>query len=402
MAKPLKGKSPFYPGQPVPGEFFVGRVKQIDHIMRRGVGQVEAGKPVAIYVEGEYGIGKSSIAGFVQWLAEREHGLHSIYAPLGSAETLEDIGAAVLEGTLRSGAFDPRRSEKVRSWLAKYIGEQSLFGVTVHAEALKKDAPTITSGMLHFLGEVVERLRETGVKGIFVVLDEINGIAANPKFAHFIKGIVDTNAMARQPLPLLLMLCGVEECRREMIRNHQPVDRIFDVVQIEPMSQQEMRTFFEKAFDSVQIQVDSEALDLMIEYSAGFPKIMHLVGDSAFWLDQDAVISKADAIQAVVAAADEVGKKYVDQQVYKALRSKDYRSILSKIAKTGLDMTFQRAEIAKGLTDAERKKFSNFLQKMKKLKVIRAGGVQGEYVFNVRMVRLYIWLQSLEKELPKN
>ena len=402
MAKPLKGKSPFYPGQPVPGEFFVGRVKQIDHIMRRGVGQVEAGKPVAIYVEGEYGIGKSSIAGFVQWLAEREHGLHSIYAPLGSAETLEDVGAAVLEGTLRSGAFDPHRSEKVRNWLAKYIGDQSLFGVTVHAEALKKDAPTITSGMLHFLGEVVERLRETGVKGIFVVLDEINGIAANPKFAHFIKGIVDTNAMSRQPLPLLLMLCGVEECRREMIRNHQPIDRIFDVVQIEPMSQQEMRTFFEKAFDSVQIQVDSEALDLMIEYSAGFPKIMHLVGDSAFWLDQDAVISKADALQAVVAAADEVGKKYVDQQVYKALRSKDYRSILNKIAKTGLDMTFQRAEIAKGLTDAERKKFSNFLQKMKKLKVIRAGGVQGEYVFNVRMVRLYIWLQSLEKELPKN
>ena len=370
--------------------------------MQRGVGQVEAGKPVAIYVEGEYGIGKSSIAGFVQWLAEREHGLHGIYAPLGSAETLEDVGAAVLEGTLRSGAFDPQRSEKVRNWLAKYIGEQSLFGVTVHAETLKKDAPTITSGMLPFLGEVVERLRDTGVKGIFVVLDEINGIAANPKFAHFIKGIVDTNAMSRQPLPLLLMLCGVEECRREMIRNHQPVDRIFDVVQIEPMSREEMRTFFEKAFDSVQIHVDSDALDLMIEYSAGFPKIMHLVGDSAFWFDQDGVITRTDALQAVLAAADEVGKKYVDQQVYNALRSTDYRSILNKIAKTGLDMTFQRAEIAKGLTDAERKKFSNFLQKMKKLKVIRAGSVQGEYVFNVRMVRLYIWLQSLEKTPPKN
>jgi len=402
LAKPLKGKSPFYPGQPVPGELFVGRAEQIDHIMQRGVGQVEAGKPVAMYVEGEYGIGKSSIAGFVQWLAEREHGLHSIYAPLGSAETLEDVGAAVLEGTLRSGAFDPHRSNKVRNWLAKYIGEQSLFGVTVHAEALKKDAPTITSGMLPFLEEVVERLKETGVNGLFVVLDEINGVAANPKFAHFIKGIVDTNAMSRQPLPLLLMLCGVEECRREMIRNHQPVDRIFDVVQIEPMSPQEMRTFFEKAFDSVQMQVDSDALDLMIEYSAGFPKIMHLVGDSAFWLDQDAIVNRADALQAVVVAADEVGKKYVDQQVYKALRSRDCRSILNKIAKTGLDMTFQRAEIVKGLTDAERKKFSNFLQKMKRLKVIRAGGIQGEYLFNVRMVRLYIWLQSLEKVLPKN
>jgi hypothetical protein len=365
--------------------------------MDRGVAQVAAGKPIAIYVQGEYGIGKSSIAGFVQWLAERDHGLHGIYVPLGAAESLEDVGAAVLEATIRSGAFDPKRAEKVRNWLAKYIGEQSLFGFTIHAEVLKKDAPTLASGMLPFLKEILERLRETGVRGVFLVLDEINGITANPKFAHLIKGLVDTNAMSRDPVPLLLMLCGVEDRRREMIHHHQPVDRIFDVVDIEPMSVPEMQDFFNKAFESVQIRVEPGAMEVITEYSAGFPKIMHLVGDAAFWLDQDGIITKDEALQAVVVAAEEVGRKYVDQQVYRALRSKDYHSILGKIAKTGLGMTFQRAEVAKELTEAERKKFSNFLQKMKKLKVLRSGDVQGEYVFNVRMVRLYIWLDSLRK-----
>src|SRR3989304_2671992 len=100
-----KGKSPFYPGQPVPVDLFVGRIKQINHIIERGVKQVVAGKPVAIYVQGEYGIGKSSIAGFLQTLAEREHGLHGIYAPLGSVETMDAAGAAVLGGTLRGGAL---------------------------------------------------------------------------------------------------------------------------------------------------------------------------------------------------------------------------------------------------------------------------------------------------------
>lgn len=402
MALISKGKSPFYPGQPVPGELFVGRSKQIRHIVERGIKQVEAGKPIAMYVQGEYGIGKSSIAGFVQWLAEREHSLHSLYAPLGAAETLDDVGAAVLEATLRSGAFNPKRSEKVRTWLAKYVGQQSLFGVTIHAEALKKDAPTVASGMLPFLKEVIERLKDTGIKGVFLVLDEINGVTANPKFSHFIKGIVDTNAMSPQPIPLLLMLCGVEERRREMIRHHQPIDRIFDVVDIEPMSSEEMNEFFRKAFESVQIRVEPDALSLMTEYSAGFPKIMHLVGDAAFWLDQDSVITRQDALQALVDAADEVGKKYVEQQVYKALRSRDYHSILAKIAKMGPDsMSFKKAEVAAGLTDVEKKKFNNFLQKMKALKVLRSGDVQGEYVFNVRMVRLYIWLQSLEKETSK-
>ncbi|MEK6776349.1 MAG: ATP-binding protein [bacterium] len=399
MAAITKGKSPFYPGQPVPVDLFVGRAEQIKRIMTRGVGQVAAGKPITMFIQGEYGIGKSSIAGFVQWVAERENGLHCIYAPLGGAETLEDVGAKILDATIRSGAFDPKRSEKVREWLAKYIGEQSLFGLTLRAEALRKDAPSIASGMLPFLAEVFARLQDTGVRGIFLVIDEINGITTNPKFAHFIKGIVDTNAMARNPLPLLLVLCGVEEKRREMIVQHQPIDRIFDVVEIETMNKAEMRQFFERAFESVQMKVEDPALQTMIHYSAGFPKIMHVVGDAAYWIDRDGVVGQDDAMSAVVFAADEVGKKYVDQQVYKALRSADYHSILKKIAKLSPDaMSFKKTEVAAGLTETEKKKFNNFLQKMKTLKVLRSGDLQGEYVFNVRMVRLYIWLQSLEKD----
>lgn len=203
--------------------------------------------------------------------------------------------------------------------------------------------------------------------------------------------------MAREPLPLLLMLCDVEERRRDMIRSHQPIDRIFDVIEVERMTVPEMEDFFRRAFGSVQIAVETEAMKLLTEYSAGFPKIMHIVGDAAFWLDQDGIITEQEAWQAVLNAADEVGRKYVDQQVYSVLRSRDYRSILGKIARTGLDMTFRRADVAKGLTDTEKRKFDNFLQKMKKLNVIRSGDSAGEYIFNVRMVRLYIWLDSLRK-----
>ncbi len=398
-----KGKSPFNPGQPVPLDLFVGRQTQIDHILIRGVGQVEAGKPVAMYIQGEYGIGKSSIAGFVQALAEKQNHLHGIYAPLGAAETLDDVGAAILEATLRSGAFNPSREEKIRQWLARYIGEQSLFGLTIRADALKKEAPTVASGLLPFLQEVMNRLQDPGVKGIFLVLDEINGITANPKFAHFLKALVDTNALSRTPLPLLLMLCGVEERRREMIRHHQPVERIFDIIEIEPMSFEEMEAFFTKAFTSARMRVAPDAMRAMTAYSAGFPKIMHLIGDAAFWLDQDGVISENDVGPAIIMAAEEVGKKFVDQQVYKALRSADYHSIFAKIAQMEpAAMSFKRAEVVSGLTETEKRKFDNFLQKMKSLKVIRAGDVQGEYVFNMRMVRLYIWLQSMQpKQLKK-
>src|SRR6266498_311863 len=94
-----------------------------------------------------------------------------------------------------------------------------------------------------------------------------------------------------------------------------------------------------------------------------------------------------------------VGMKYVDQQVYRALRSPDYKSILAKIGKMDpYTMSFKKSDVASGLTESEKKKLNNFLQKMKSLNVLRSGDVQGEYIFNVRMVRLYIWLQSLEEK----
>jgi hypothetical protein len=396
-----KGKSPFYPGQPVPIELCVGRSGQVARIIDRGVRQVAAGKPISVFVEGEYGIGKSSIAGFTQWMAERDHGLHPIYVTLGAAHTMDDVAAAILEATVRSGTFNPTRSERIRDWLAKYVGEQSLFGVaTLHAEALRTDAPAVRAGLLGFLTQIVERLRDTGVRGVFLVLDEINGVASNTDFAHFVKGLVDTNAMAREPLPLLLMLCGVEECRRAMIRSHQPVDRIFDVVEIQPMSPKEMEAFFARAFENAGMSVSPEAMPTLTHYSAGFPKIMHLVGDAAYWIDKDGTIDHDEALYAVLMAADDVGKKYVDQQVFRALRSDDYRSILRKIGRRGAIDRFKKADIAKELTPAEHRKFNNFLQKMKRLKVIRSGDVPGEYVFNMRMVSLYIWLESVGERRP--
>ena len=399
MLENTKGKSPFYPGQPVPIELFAGRKEEIERIMTRGAAQVVQGKPISIFVQGEYGIGKSSIAGFTQFRAEKEYGLYGIYASLGGAKTLQDAAVIVLQAVMQTGGFHSTRWETIKNWMAKYIKEQQLFGIKINYEALKADAPTFSTpfGMLGFLGEIQKRLGDTGIKGVFLVLDEINGIAGTENFPHFLKGLVDTNAMPGNSVPLLLMLCGVEERRREMIQRHQPIDRIFDVIDIKTMDNQEMTDFFQRAFDSARMKINADALQILRYYSAGFPKIMHIIGDAAYWLDQDGVIDKEDASKAVIIAADEVGKKYVEQQIYKALRSERYHSILEKIAKIPDRMSFTKSEVSDDLNESEKKIFHNFLQRMKGLHVIRAGEERGEYIFNMRMVQLYIWLSFVRK-----
>jgi len=395
-----KGISPFYPGQPVPVELFVGRQKEIDKIAR-AIRQVELGKPQAIFLTGEYGIGKSSLARFMRYYAERKNHIFGIHVLLGGANSLEDVAIKTVEAVFNTPAYKPTITEKVRNLLSKYVGRQELFGVQLNFEALRADSPDISRGYLPFLRQILERLKEEQIKGIMLILDEINGITSNPDFAHFIKGLVDENALSPTPLPLMLLLSGVEERRCEMIQNHQPVERIFDIVEINPMSESEMRDFFNKAFQSQKIEVAEEALLLLCHYSAGFPKIMHIIGDGTFWANQDNIIDKDDAQKGILIAAEDIGRKFVDQQVLRTLRSKDYHSILEKMSRMSFDLSFRKIDLERELSDSEKKKCNNFLQKMKRLGVLRSGDTQGEYIFNSRLVRLYILLNSIKRNVAK-
>jgi hypothetical protein len=193
------------------------------------------------------------------------------------------------------------------------------------------------------------------------------------------------------------MLCGVEERRSEMIRHHEPIARIFDVVDIEPMDEDEMSNFFNTAFNSVGITVDEDAMENLCFWSAGFPKVMHIIGDAAFWFDKDNKIDIDDSLTAVSAAAKEIGRNFVDPQVYDALRSPLYHAILMKLGKADFGITFKKSTIEKGLSAEEKKNFNNFLQRMKELNVLKSGEERGEYIFNSLLVKLYIRMNPIKK-----
>lgn len=399
MADVNKGRSPFYPGQPVPPEYFVGREDLVQTLMRRGAGQVAAGKPVAFFVQGEYGIGKSSLATYAQAAAANKLDLHPVYASVGGAKTVEDVARVVLEATVESGASASSRGERVRNWLARYVGKQQLVGISLNLEHLKADAPQIATptAFLGFFAKAVENLE---TPGIFLVLDELNGIASNPDFAHFLKALIETNGVSAKPVPLLIALCGVEERRAELIRSHGSLDRLFHVLPVERMTEEEMRDCFVRSFALVGIEVDTQALDVLVRYSAGLPKILQVIGDAAYFRNESGKIDLAEAIDSVFEASEEVGRKFVDQQVLRALRSEDYKSILDRLAiQTGpmLHEPFTRRAVSESLSEGERRKLDNCLRKLRDLNVIRSTGRPGEYEFVVEMVRLYLVLSAAKR-----
>lgn len=400
-----KLETPFLPDHPVPFDLFVGRADPLRRILERGARRVVGGVPTACFIEGEYGIGKSSVALYAQWQAYREYGLVPVIARLGGAKTLDQVGEAILRAVVERYFNSPSGAwEKTKDILTRYVGEQQLFGLTLRFDALREDAPKLANpfGLLGFLKQIHQRLREADpkVRGITLVLDELNGIAADLDFAHFLKGFWESNSPVdpKAPaLPLLLILCGVPERRGDLIRNHQPVERIFDVVPIEPMLQGEVHDFYTKTFERVKMTVDDTAHYLLWVFTQGYPKIMHLLGDVVYRTDQDQVVDVDDVVEAARETAEEVGRRYVDQQVYAALRSPDYQRILRKLgALSTTELHFESAQLAAKLGDSEKRKLNNFLQKMKRLGVIASGETRGSYRFTSVMTRLYLYLSSVD------
>ncbi|MBN1943414.1 MAG: ATP-binding protein [Phycisphaerae bacterium] len=387
-----KGRSPFSPGQPVSPDMFVGRHPQIARMLR-SFSQIALGKQENLFVTGEYGIGKSSLISYVRQVGEREKNVIGFHVFLGGVSTLEtlvqQVVSRIIQHSQGKGVWDC-----LKDLLGRYVEQVELFKVKLNLSRLKKDAPSLAHDFLPFLRRLWEKLGKH-FDGMALFLDDLNGITRTPEFAAFIKSLVDEIATSGEELPLLLALSGVPERRMEILANQPSVARIFDIIEVNPLENDEVSDFFVKAYASVNMSVEKDALQHLVFYSGGLPKLMHELGDAVYWINTDDIVQRKDVVPGIITAADIVGRKYFEP-IREALHSVDYHSILKKLgsSETGLEISFKKADLAKGLSETEQKKLANFLNRMKKLHALFPGESRGEWVFPNRLVRLYLLLES--------
>lgn len=325
--------SPFYPGQPVPANLFVGRAQELKRI-ERALLQVSSGGQRALYLAGDYGIGKSSLTNYLSYLARTSYELLPVHVMLGGANDLESVATRTVEAIIQATSISATLKDKTHFFLGRYLNKQDMFGFTLNLEALRADAPGLTSGFLPFLGNYFDWIRDEYTRGLVLIFDEIDSISEQIAFAHFLKTLVDSNGMNNRPLPLLIVLCGVEERRQTIIQNHNSIDRIFEVINILPLSHNESIEFFNRAFQKAGLEAHPQAVELMAFYGKGLPKVIHVIGESVYWTANSGTITVDIALEGIMAAADEVRRRFVDEQVYKVMRAADYKGFLNKITST--------------------------------------------------------------------
>jgi len=387
-----KDYSPFTPGIPVPVEFFVGRLNEVERTIN-AVKASTGGRLQVLFLVGERGIGKSSLASFVKYISEQEHQVIGLHIFLGGVTTLEETVRRIFVRLLKD-SIDKKFYQKITEFFGTHLKQIDLFGITIEFEADKNDLRLMVEDFAPTLRNLMDKLEEK--KAILLILDDINGLANFPNFANWLKSLVDEIATSSKPLPLCLLLVGLEERRQAIISHQSSLARVFDVIEVKTWSETETIEFFKKAFSSVNIRVDERALSVLAKYTGGLPVLAHEIGDATFQLDTDNFIDKKDAEKGVINAAEIVGRKHLEPQVFQAIRSQKYRAILRNIAVNPSNISFRVGDIKPQLTRDEQRVFHNFLTKMKKLGVLQPDpdGEAGAYRFQNMLYYLYFWLET--------
>ncbi len=291
---------------------------------------------------------------------------------------------------------EQRWFKDIGQFFGKYIKEIGLFGISVSFNPPEKDLKELVRKFPEALDNLLGKIRDYQKSGLFIALDDINGLADKPEFANWYKSFVDEIATQYKDFPVFIMLIGLPEKRDVLSRHQQSLMRIFRVVEIEKLSDKEVEEFLLKAFEKVGIKVNTKAMKHMVHFSSGLPLLMHEIGDATFWINTDEKIDEKDAIQGILTAAEKVGQKYLDPKVYRAIRSERYRSILRKLGRQIVSRNFKKKEVEANLNENEKKVFHNFLRKMRELGVIEPDieKERGTYRFVNEIYPLYIGVES--------
>ena len=382
--------SPFRPGQPVPAELFVGRRDAIE-LLRGWVRAAGRGVFKVGFITGERGIGKSSLASFVRRLCERDGDVTGCHVYLGGVHDLHEMAGRIFDRLLKD-SIDRPWHRQVLEFFGDRVRKIGLFGVSVELALSGADLRAIAGNFTRSVRELLRRLKPR--TSLLLILDDMNGLADSADFAHWLKSIVDEVATS-EPMRLCILLVGLEERRQELIRNQPSLARIFNLVDIVPWRNAEVEQFYRDSFAAGNAVVSAADLDFMAQHTGGLPVLAHEIGDAVWRAAKAPTIANNEIAEGIVRAADIVGRKLLEPQIFQAIQSDRYRSILRKMADEPARMTFQRGELAARLAPDERQVLDNFLRRMRKLGAVQLDPeVRGGYRFPNRLHALYFWMES--------
>ena len=84
--------------------------------------------------------------------------------------------------------------------------------------------------------------------GLFIVIDDINGLSETPEFANWYKSFADTLATSVKDAPICIMLTEYSEKFKRLYNHNPSVNRIFHTHELKGLSDEDIENFYTSIF----------------------------------------------------------------------------------------------------------------------------------------------------------
>jgi AAA ATPase domain len=402
---------------------FVGRLTEVERLESQLI-QTRAGHPTHFMLTGERGIGKTSLLNYFKWVAEGK-------VRIGDVDDDERVKLLVIDvdidqSTTQLGLI--RKIElSISRQLAKsepgrhFLKEAWTFLQRIEAKGIRIGAApseveldeVVFEEFSYTLKDIADRITSPESDGLFgavyegivLLIDEADNASKALHLGTFLK-LLHERLERRGCACLMTGLAGLPELRATLRMDHPSAVRMFEEVPLARLSDSEVNSVIDRCLERAEIDNDlrtsikTEARDMLVSLSEGYPHFIQQFGYSAFNSDEDDVISAEDVRKGAFGkrgALEHIGDRYYRDDFYNKIQEERYRQVL-RIMADKLDGWVTKQEIRerfKGTTA----NLDNAIKALRDRKIILIKeGERGVYRLQHKGFALWIKLNTADPQ----
>jgi hypothetical protein len=402
--------NPFRPGKVVSPGMFSGRYDEIQS-MERGLFQTKHGNPQHFLIEGERGIGKTSLLLYMDWVAKGEiDGISNskfnfmvLNLELREGMSADDIADTILESLKREIAGRERLKELCKSaW--DFLKGFEVAGVAYNSKTADVSLVKLDE-ITNILVEVIEKSKED-LDGIVILIDEADRPSTDAKLGEFCK-LLTERLSRRKCEKVSLVLAGLPSLTGKIRESHQSAPRVFQIISLETLEPKECVKVIELGLDLAEqankfrTQITPEASKALANLAEGYPHFIQEFCFCAFERDTDNNIDIDDVMAGAFSdngALEQLGQKYYAGMYIDQIGSDDYRKVLLCMAES-LDGWVERQHLI-DKSGVKPTIIDNALKSLKeKRTIVPNPKKQGQYRLPTKSFAIWIKIKSGNQEV---
>lgn len=386
---------------------FAGRLEEIESI-EQALLQTREGNPQHFIIEGERGIGKSSLCLWVDYLAKGDttyDGVHKLSFVVVNIELHDGMG---YDDVVDAIIAELKRQIAVRQQLLEACKKAWELLSRFQVSGLKYDRGTasVSGSRLDELTEVLVNLIEESagaIEGVLILIDEADRPPVEAHLGQLCK-LLTERLSRRRCDKVCIGLSGLPDLLHKLKSSHESSLRVFNILELKPLELDERMTVIDRGIEQAnessaeKTSIDVEAKRLIATLSEGYPHFLQEFAHCSFATDTDFRIDRDDVIRGTFSehgALNQLGRKYFADLYIDQIGSEDYRRVLIAMA-NHMDEWVGRQEIIRG-SKVKESIVNNALKALRDRKIILHNPAErGEYRLPTRSFA--VWIKAREAQ----